>query len=77
MDARLIRLFLFLGVTFGVLAATSAFLITWNEFEHHQLEPRLLRKLAIQSALFAFMVFLVLGLLAWLLWLRTIGAPPA
>ena len=57
-------LLLSLGVIFGLLAGLSAFLITWGEYEHHQMEPKQLWRMSLESALFAFLLFLGLTLIA-------------
>lgn len=62
--------FLFLGVEFGSLAALSAFLIMWGEYERHQLETRKLWEICLQSALMAFLLFVSLTLLVGFLWTR-------
>jgi nucleoside recognition membrane protein YjiH len=52
-----------IGVIFGFLAAASAFVITWHEYEKHKFTGRRLFKEAFQSAIFTFVVFLLLSLL--------------
>jgi len=52
-----------IGIIFGFLAAASAFAITWREYEKHKFTGKRLFKQAFQTAIFAFVVFLLLSLL--------------
>ena len=52
-----------LGIIFGFLAAASAFVITWHEYEKHKFTGKRLLKDAFQAAIFAFVVFLLLSFL--------------
>jgi len=56
--------YIFLGVIFSVFASLTAFLIAYNEYAHHFLNKKQSLKLALKVAAFAFIVFLVLGILA-------------
>jgi len=50
-----------IGIIFGFLAAASAFVIIWHEYEKHKFEGKRLFKEAFQAAIFAFAVFLILS----------------
>ena len=63
---------LVIGAVFGLLAALMAFIITWREYERHQFAGTRLYKEASQSAIFTFVVFLVLSLLVGFLLKRFI-----
>jgi len=52
-----------MGIVFGLLAALMAFVITWHEYEKHKFAGKRLFKEAFQSAIFTFVVFLLLSLL--------------
>ena len=51
-----------IGTVFAFLAAASAFVITWHEYEKHKFTRERLFKEAFQSAIFTFVVFLLLSL---------------
>ena len=50
-----------IGIVFGLLAAASAFVITWHEYEKHKFTGKRLFKEAFQAAIFTFIVFLILS----------------
>ena len=52
-----------IGIVFGFLAAASAFVITWHEYEKHKFTGKQLFKEAFQAAIFTFVVFLLLSFL--------------
>ena len=52
-----------IGVIFGFLAALAAFVITYNEYEKHKFTGKRLFMQAFQTAIFTFLIFLVLSVL--------------
>jgi hypothetical protein len=50
-----------IAALFSVLAGIMAFLITYEENQHHFLDKRQVRNTALRSAVVAFAVFLLLG----------------
>ena len=52
-----------IGIVFGLVAAASAFVITWHEYEKHKFTGKRLFRQAFQAAIFTFIVFLLLSLL--------------
>lgn len=52
------------GVAFGLLAAFAAFVITWEEYEKHKFKGKRLFLRALNTAIFAFIIFLLLSLLS-------------
>jgi len=50
-----------IGIVFGLLAAASAFVIIWHEYEKHKFAGKRLFKEAFQTAIFTFAVFLILS----------------
>jgi hypothetical protein len=66
------RVFFVIGIIFGLLAAASAFVIIWQEYERHQFTRKRLFKEAFQAAIFTFAVFLLLSLLAGFLLVRIV-----
>jgi len=52
-----------IGVFFSPLAALMIFFITYNEYSHHYPGGRIPLKHALESALFAFVVFLLISIL--------------
>lgn len=52
-----------IGIVFGFFAALMAFVITWHEYEKHKFTGKRLFKEAIYSAIFTFIVFLLLSIL--------------
>ncbi|PIP19538.1 MAG: hypothetical protein COT38_06010 [Candidatus Omnitrophica bacterium CG08_land_8_20_14_0_20_41_16] len=59
-----------IGIVFGFLAALTAFAITWHEYEKHKFTGKRLFMEAFQTAIFTFVVFLLLSLLAGFLLAR-------
>jgi len=59
-----LRFFALLGGVFGVLAAMMAYLITFGEYTHHFPDTRMPRKLALETAVVTFAVFMLLALVA-------------
>ena len=57
----MLRFSVVIGVIFGFLAALMAFVITWHEYEKHKFIGKRLFKEAFQTAIFAFVVFLLLS----------------
>ena len=55
-------LFLVVGLVFGVLAGMMAFLITYEEYSHHQFDRATLIRRSLETAVVAFVVILVLAL---------------
>jgi len=50
-------------ITFSPLAAIIAYIITYDEYNHH-LDKKSARKQSLQSAFFTFIVFIIAGLLS-------------
>ena len=50
-------------ITFSPFAAIIAFIITYDEYQHH-LDKKSARNQAIQAAVFTYIVFIVVGLLS-------------
>ena len=50
-----------IGIVFGFFAALMAFVITWHEYEKHKFTGKRIFKEAFQSAIFTFVVFLLLS----------------
>lgn len=59
MNDSLLHLFLGLGLLFGALAGLAAYLIIYNEWQHHYPTKKEPRKIAGEAAIFAFLFFLV------------------
>ena len=59
-----------IGIVFGLLAAASAFVITWYEYEKHKFTGKRIFKEAFQSAIFTFGIFLFLSFLVGILLAR-------
>ena len=59
-----------IGIVFGFLAALGAFVITYNEYEKHKFAGKRLFMQAFQTAIFTFVIFLLLSLLAGFLLVR-------
>ena len=53
---------LMIGVIFGGLGAIAAYIITYGEYAHHYAGSEEPRKIALQTALVAFMIFIGLSL---------------
>ena len=58
------------GTVFGFLAALTAFVITYHEYEKHKFTGKRLFMQAFQAAIFTFVIFLLLSLLAGFLLVR-------
>jgi len=52
-----------IGIVFGFLAALAAFVITYNEYEKHKFTGKRLFMQAFQTAIFTFLIFLLLSVL--------------
>jgi Na+(H+)/acetate symporter ActP len=50
-------------ITFSPFAAIIAFIVTYDEYQHH-LDKKSAKKQAFQSAIFTFVVFIIVGLLS-------------
>jgi hypothetical protein len=50
-------------IIFSPFAAVIAFIVTYDEYQHH-LPPKAARKQAFQSAMFTLVVFIIVGLLS-------------
>lgn len=55
--------YVIIDMIFGVIAALVAFMITYNEYVHHYPTKKEPTKLALNTAVFTFIVFLVLGVM--------------
>jgi len=64
------RLGILIGLIFSPLAATAAFLITYEEYRHHFPTPGPARRLALEMALVALVVFFLVPVVAATLILR-------
>ncbi len=65
-----LRLFVLLGLVFTPLAGAMAYLITYGEYSHHQLERRRPIVMSLQAAVASMVVLLSLMVLAALLFAR-------
>ena len=54
-------LILFIATSLSLLAALTVYIIAYKEYCHHFPEKRKIRKLALRSAIFAFMFYCGLG----------------
>lgn len=56
---------LILGATivFSPFAGIIAYIITYDEYQHH-MDPKSAKKQAFQSAIFTFVIFIIVGLLS-------------
>jgi hypothetical protein len=54
---------LVVGLVFGPLAALSAYLITYGEYQHHYPDKKMPRKLASEAAVGTLFFFLVLSVI--------------
>lgn len=60
-----ISFLLAIALTFNLIAATMAFLITYNEYSCHiYMDKRKALKIAIEAALFVFLFFSILSVVA-------------
>ena len=57
---EVIYLLLISGVIFGSLGAACAYLITYKEWEHHYSTPEIPCKMALETAIFTFIFFIVI-----------------
>lgn len=53
----------FISVIFSILAAIMAYLITYQEYRHHFPDKRDIKKAALRTGGFTFLLFLFLGML--------------
>jgi len=60
---RIINGFIFIDLLFSFIAAIVAFAITYNEYVHHYATKKEPIKLAIDTAVFTFITFIILGAL--------------
>jgi hypothetical protein len=60
-ELRLMIVLFLIGLIFGSLGAIMAFVITYQEYCHHYLDKRDTFRTAMKSAVFTFVVFLVLS----------------
>lgn len=59
-----LELFLGIGIVSGALAALLAYFITYGEWSRHYPTKREPRKMALEAAVFAFVVFFIISLAA-------------
>ncbi len=65
MNSPLTTLFLSIGLIFGFLAGVIAYLILYGEYVHHFMgDTKRPRKMALQGAIFTFIFFFLLSLIA-------------
>jgi hypothetical protein len=69
-------LFFSLGLIFGALAGTSAYLIFYREYIHHFKTAAEARVRALQGALFAFLFFVVLSFISGYVISHFVVSPP-
>jgi hypothetical protein len=55
-----------IGFIFGGLGAIAAYIITYSEYAHHYAGSKEPRKIALETALVAFMIFMALSLVVTL-----------
>ena len=60
---RVITGYIFIDLLFSVIAACVAFAITYNEYVHHYASKKEPIKLALDTALMTFLVFVFMGVL--------------
>ncbi len=60
----MLALSIVIGIIFGFFAGLMAFVITWRGYERHKFRRKLLFKESFQTAIFAFLIFLALLILA-------------
>jgi len=70
----LLRLIVSLGTVFALLASAMAFLISWHEYSRHFRGRTKAVRLALRTAVVAFLFFAVLSILAGLAINRIMGA---
>lgn len=64
MTSPTFNLFLGIGGIFGFFAALMAYLITYNEWVHHYPTKKEPRKMALEAAVFTFIFFFIISLIA-------------
>jgi ABC-type sulfate transport system permease component len=57
-----IGLFFFISLVFSPLAAAMAYIITYEEYKKHLRKPQAVKQ-SLQMALFAFLVFMSIGII--------------
>lgn len=60
---KVITGYIFIDLLFSLIAACVAFGITYNEYAHHYPTKKEPLKFALDSAVFTFIVFIILGVL--------------
>lgn len=70
----MLRLVTSLGAVFALLASVMAFLISWKEYSRHFRDRKRALRLALGSAVVAFLFFVVLSVVAALAINRIMGA---
>jgi len=68
MNSSSFSISLLIGGTFGFLGSLTAYLITYNEWAHHYPTKKEPRKIALETAIFAFVFFFFLSILVGLLY---------
>jgi len=63
---KLIMLFSLIGLILSPIAALMAFLITYKEYEHHYPGKSEPLKLATEAAIFTFVLFMIIAVIAGL-----------
>lgn len=58
-----IGLFFFISLVFSPLAAAMSFIITFEEYKKHLKKPQAVKQ-SLQTAIFAFLVFMIIGVIA-------------
>ncbi len=56
-------LLLIIGLIFGSLGALMAYLITYKEWMHHYTSPKIPRRIALETAVFTLVFFIVVAML--------------
>ena len=59
----MLRAALVLGFSFSSIAGLAAFLISYEEYSRHYKDKRKALQLSLKTAIFAFMVFLILAII--------------
>ena len=59
----MLRTALVLGFSFSFIAGLAAFLISYEEYSRHYKDKRKAFQLSLKTAIFAFMVFLILAII--------------
>ena len=59
----MLRAALVLGFSFSSIASLAAFLISYEEYSRHYKDKRKALRLSLKTAVFAFMVFLILAII--------------